>query len=134
MALGAVAAAALAIARAGHALVLRAQAAIVLLYLASALVVTAIDGQPGQLALSALWGLTGLAALLAGVRLDRAALRGAALALLALTAGKVFVADLASLDSMARAGSFLVLGTLLLAGAFAWQRARAGAGTAAGQS
>ncbi len=99
-----------------------------LLYLASVVVVTAIDGQSGQFALSALWGVVGFGALLAGVLADHPPLRAVALGLLALTAGKVFVADLASLDSLARVGSFLVLGTLLLAGAFAWQRARPAGG------
>jgi uncharacterized membrane protein len=101
-------------------------AATLALYLASIAVVTLIDGQPGQLALSALWCVTGLAALAFGVVRDQAAVRTCALALLAAVTGKVFVVDLAALDSMARVGSFLVLGTLLLAGAFAWQRARPG--------
>jgi uncharacterized membrane protein len=37
----------------------------------------------------------------------------------------VFVVDLASLESAWRVGSFLALGLLLLAGAFAYQRPRA---------
>lgn len=105
-------------------LVLRLSAAGALLYLASTTLVTLVEGQPGQLALSALWGVVGVAALLGGIARDAASLRACALWLLAIAAGKVFVVDLASLDSMARVGSFLVLGTLLLAGAFAWQRAR----------
>ena len=95
-----------------------------MLFLASALLVTAVDGQSGQLALSALWALCGLGGLLAGVVGDHPTVRAASLGLLAVAAGKVFVVDLASLDSMARVGSFLVLGVLLLLGAFAWQRAR----------
>jgi uncharacterized membrane protein len=55
---------------------------------------------------------------------DRARLRQGALALLALTAGKVFIYDLASLDSMARVGSLVGLGVLLLAGGLMWQRVR----------
>jgi uncharacterized membrane protein len=109
---------------AAAALALRFTAAAAVLFLASTLVVTWIDGQPGQLALSALWAVCGLGGLLAGVVRDHAAVRAAALALLAVAAAKVFIVDLASLDSMARVGSFLVLGVLLLLGAFAWQRAR----------
>ena len=101
-----------------------AAGALALLYLASVLAVTWIDGQAGQLTLSALWGGTGLAALLAGVAKDHARLRTAGLTLLAVATTKVFIVDLASLDSLTRVGSFLVVGTLLLAGAFAWQRAR----------
>lgn len=97
---------------------------VTLLYLASLLVVSAFEGQPGQLSLSALWAATGLAALIAGIVRDEAPLRAFALGLLAVATGKVFIVDLASLDSMTRVGSFLVLGTLLLAGAFAWQRVR----------
>jgi uncharacterized membrane protein len=38
--------------------------------------------------------------------------------------GKVFLVDLAHLESIWRVGSFLALGLLLLGGAFAYQRAR----------
>ena len=55
---------------------------------------------------------------------DDVLLRRAALVLLAVTAAKVFVFDLASLTSLYRAASFVALGLLLLAGAFAWQRIR----------
>jgi uncharacterized membrane protein len=37
---------------------------------------------------------------------------------------KVFLYDLATLTPMARVASFIVLGLLLLLGAFAWQRIR----------
>ena len=37
---------------------------------------------------------------------------------------KVFLYDLATLTAMARVASFLALGLLLLAGAFAWQKIR----------
>jgi uncharacterized membrane protein len=46
------------------------------------------------------------------------------LGVLALAVGKVFLVDLAHPDSMWRVGSFLAVGLLLLAGAFAYQRAR----------
>ncbi len=79
-------------------------------------------GQTPQLLLSAFWSLTGLAAIVYGlVRAQRAA-RLAGLALLGLAVAKVFVFDLSQLDSIYRVLSFLALGLLLLAGAFAYQR------------
>jgi uncharacterized membrane protein len=104
--------------------VLWGAAVLTVLLLASMLVVTPFAPHTGQVALSALWGATGVAALLAGLALDRAAIRRGALALLLATIGKVFLLDLATLDSAARAGSFLALGVLLLGAAFAWQRQR----------
>jgi hypothetical protein len=121
LALLAIAAAAPAVSRSEEG---RAAGALALLYLASILAVTYIDGQPGQLTLSALWGTVGLAALLSGIVRDHAHLRTIGLSLLAVTTAKVFVVDLASLDSLTRVGSFVAIGSLLLAGAFAWQRAR----------
>jgi uncharacterized membrane protein len=102
---------------------LEAVAAIVALYLASVEVVT-YAGEAGQTALSVLWAAAGVGTLAAGLIADRARVRQAALALLALTAGKVFIYDLASLDSMARVGSLVGMGLLLLAGGFFWQRVR----------
>jgi len=102
---------------------LEALAAVTALYLASVEVVT-YAGEAGQTALSVLWAAAGVGTLAAGLVLDRARLRQGALALLALTAGKVFVYDLASLDSMARVGSLVGMGLLLLAGGFFWQRVR----------
>jgi len=81
-------------------------------------------GNAAQLALSALWGLAGVGALVAGLRLHRRPVRVAALALLGLTIAKVFLFDLSTLTSLARVGSFLGLGVLLLLGAFAYQRLR----------
>jgi uncharacterized membrane protein len=83
--------------------------------------------QQGQALLSALWALTGFGVLVAGLLGDRPVLRRAALALLGVTAAKVFLYDLASLESIYRVASFIVLGLLLLGGAFAWQRVRPGA-------
>jgi uncharacterized membrane protein len=115
---------------------LRAGGAIALLYLASGLVVTpfaageAVQGalldsqQQGQLALSVLWALVGLGALVAGLRRDERALRVGALALLGVTVVKVFLLDLATLTSVYRVGSFVGLGVLLLIGAFVWQQLR----------
>ena len=80
--------------------------------------------QQGQALLSALWGIAGVAVLVLGLVRDDVLLRRAALVLLAVTAAKVFVFDLASLTSLYRAASFVALGLLLLAGGFAWQRIR----------
>jgi uncharacterized membrane protein len=106
--------------------VTRGAAALFALYGASVELVTAFAGTPqlAQALLSALWAATGVGTLIAGLVRDSALLRHAALALLAITAGKVFMYDLASLDSLSRVGSFIALGLLLLAGAFAWQRIR----------
>jgi uncharacterized membrane protein len=120
-----VAAAALAIAalapELGRALVLAAVT--VATYLASVLVVDA-SGDHAQLALSAFWAALGFGGLVAGLVRDRRPLRLAGLALLGLAVAKVFVVDLAALASLWRVASFLLLGLLLLAGAFAYQRMR----------
>lgn len=62
--------------------------------------------------------------LIVGLRKDSSALRTGALALLLLSVGKVFLHDLSTLTSIYRVVSFIVLGLLLLAGAFAYQRLR----------
>ena len=80
--------------------------------------------QTSQLALSGFWGALGFAAIVVGLVRRRQALRLGGLGLLALAVGKVFLVDLAQLDSIWRVGSFLAIGLLLLAGAFAYQRAR----------
>jgi uncharacterized membrane protein len=80
--------------------------------------------QQAQVALSALWSLVGLVVLVAGLRVDIAPVRTAGLALLLVAVGKVFVFDLSTLSSVYRVASFIVLGLLLLAGAFAYQRLR----------
>lgn len=100
-------------------------AAVVPLYLASVAVVTAAGaGDDAQMLLSALWGAVGVVALIVGLVRDVPALRTAALALVGAALVKVFLYDLATLDALARVASFLALGGLLLAGAFAWQRIR----------
>lgn len=145
LALGAVAVACLRIAHTvrdhpwrPHALIAGGAAAV--LYLASVAVVTAftqtsatsIDGltihEQGQVALSALWSITGVAVLIVGLRLRRPEVRIAGLALLLITAAKVFLYDLSTLGSIERVISMIVLGLLLLAGAFAHQRLRPGPG------
>lgn len=103
----------------------RRVAPLALLYLASVQIVTA--GGPehtGQTLLSVLWALSGVGALVYGLVKDQRTTRLAALGLLAVTATKVFLYDLAELDSLARVASFIALGLLLLVGAFAWQRVR----------
>jgi uncharacterized membrane protein len=99
-------------------------------YLASGLVVDLTGAQlhhstqTSQLALSGFWSALGFAAIVAGLIRRKRALRLGGLGLLALAVGKVFLVDLAHLDSIWRVGSFLAIGLLLLAGAFAYQRAR----------
>lgn len=101
------------------------------LYLASIVVVTLSPASPeggavqqGQLQLSALWSITGVAGLIAGLRRGSRTMRLGAFGLLGLAAGKVFLYDLAALTSIYRVGSFLALGLLLLIGALAYQRMR----------
>jgi uncharacterized membrane protein len=103
-----------------------APAALLVVYGASVELVSAFAGTPqlAQALLSALWAATGVGLLIAGLMRDTVVLRQAALALLAVTVAKVFLYDLASLDSLSRVASFIALGLLLLAGAFAWQRIR----------
>lgn len=97
------------------------------LYAASTLLVTALGAGAGaQTALSVLWGVTGVALLVAGLRADRQALRTTGFALLGVALAKVVLHDLTELDAFARVGSMLALGVLLLAGAYAWQRIRGG--------
>jgi uncharacterized membrane protein len=99
-------------------------------YLASGLVVDLAGATAGhatqtsQLALSGFWGALGFSAIVAGLSRHRRALRYGGLGLLTLAVGKVFLVDLAKLESIWRVGSFLAIGLLLLAGAFAYQRAR----------
>ena len=102
-----------------------AGAGLLALYLGSALALTPFDpAEQGQPLMSALWALAGVGVLVAGLVRDAQPLRLAGLALLAAATGKVFLADLASLDTLYRAGSFLALGILLLVGGYAWHRLR----------
>lgn len=107
-----------------------AVAALAAVYLPSLGIVAAFGGgeaEPGQtpqVVLSSFWAVTGLVALVVGLRRDLRLLRLGALALLAVAAAKVFVYDLSELDSLYRALSFIALGLLLLGGAFAYQRFR----------
>ncbi|HET9593504.1 MAG TPA: DUF2339 domain-containing protein [Solirubrobacterales bacterium] len=76
----------------------------------------------GQSWMSAFWTATGLGAVVWGMvrRSWKARLGG--LALLAVAIVKVWTYDLSELEETARALSFVALGLLLLAGAFAYQR------------
>jgi uncharacterized membrane protein len=120
-------------------LALHASGALTALYAASIAIVTAFQPgtpgaelsifdigtrQQGQVLLSAMWAVVGVSALLVGLRRDVRGVRLGALALLMVTVGKVFLYDLATLTSVYRVASFVGLGLLLLAGAFAWQRMR----------
>jgi uncharacterized membrane protein len=111
--------------------VLDAVAAAAIVYLFSVAIVdqlgVAPDGSPqqdGQVILSAVWSLTGLGALIYGLLRDDRRLRLGGLGLLGIAVFKVFFYDLSELESIYRVLSFIALGLLLLAGAFAYQRLR----------
>ena len=71
---------------------------------------------------SALWALFGLGALVLGAGRHDVVLRWAGLIVLLVTAGKVLFFDLARLEGVTRAASFLAVGALFLAGALAARR------------
>jgi len=76
----------------------------------------------GQSWLSAFWTATGLGAVVWGMVRHSWKARLGGLALLAVAIVKVWTYDLSELEELARALSFVALGLLLLAGAFAYQR------------
>lgn len=76
----------------------------------------------GQAWLSAFWAATGLGAVVWGMVRRSVNVRLGGLALLMLAIAKVWTYDLSELEELARALSFVALGLLLLAGAFAYQR------------
>ena len=80
--------------------------------------------EQGQALLSAFWSVLGVGLLWAGLRRNLRPLRLAGFSLLAAAVGKVFLYDMAALDQGYRVLSFVVLGLLLLAGAYAYQRMR----------
>lgn len=86
-------------------------------------------GKQAQVSLTMLWALIGLGLLGYGLLRDSLAGRGAGLALLSLATAKAFLYDLAALDIAYRVLSFVGLGVLLLAGAFAYQRLRSRSGS-----
>jgi uncharacterized membrane protein len=98
-------------------------------YLGSVLIIDVIGADAGgeareigQAWLSAFWAATGLGAVVWGMRRKSPKTRLGGLALLTVAIVKVWTYDLAELEQLARALSFVVLGLLLLAGAFAYQR------------
>lgn len=100
-----------------------------LVYLGSVLIIDAIGANDtgeareiGQAWLSAFWAATGLGAVVWGMVRRSVNVRLGGLALLMVAIGKVWTYDLAELEELARALSFVALGLLLLVGAFAYQR------------
>lgn len=81
-------------------------------------------GLAKQLSLSVVWALYGAGLLLAGRVRDVRLLRVMSLALLSLTTLKVFFWDLSSLDRVYRIISFIVLGAILLAVSYLYQKSQ----------
>ncbi|HSE97453.1 MAG TPA: DUF2339 domain-containing protein, partial [Blastocatellia bacterium] len=77
-----------------------------------------------QLSLSVIWAVYGGAMLAVGMARRQRLLRIMGLLLLGVTIFKVFIVDLASLDQVYRMISFIVLGLILLAVSFLYQRLR----------
>jgi uncharacterized membrane protein len=77
-----------------------------------------------QLSLSVIWAVYGGAMLVIGIVRRHRLLRIMALLLLGVTIFKVFIIDLASLEQIYRTISFIVLGLILLAVSFLYQRLR----------
>ena len=71
---------------------------------------------------SAAWLVAGLALLAAGLRLDRQGLRAASGILVLLTVLKVFLFDMAELEGVLRAASFMGLGVCLIGIGLFYQR------------
>jgi len=111
-------------------LVLIGVGSIALLYAASLTIVDVLQGtadeqsQTAQVALSVFWGVVGLVAIVVGLVRDVRELRFGGLALLGLGVAKVFAYDLSELDQLYRVLSFVVVGIVLLVGAYAYQRVR----------
>jgi uncharacterized membrane protein len=98
-------------------------------YLGSVLIIDVIGANDagesreiGQAWLSAFWSATGLGAVVWGLVRKSPQARLGGLALLSVAIVKVWTYDLSELEELARALSFVALGLLLLAGAFAYQR------------
>lgn len=98
-------------------------------YLGSVLIIDVIGANAsgeareiGQAWLSAFWSAAGLGAVIWGLLRRQQSVRLGGLALLGVAIAKVWTYDLAELEELARALSFVALGLLLLAGAFAYQR------------
>lgn len=104
-----------------------------LVYLGSVLIVDTIgvdaageSRQVGQAWLSAFWTAAGLGAVIWGLVRKSVNVRLGGLALLAIAIGKVWTYDLAELEELPRALSFVALGLFLMVGAFAYQRIKPG--------
>jgi uncharacterized membrane protein len=80
------------------------------------------DFQRGHTGVSAFWGALGLALLYVGLTRRERVLRLGGFALFGISLVKLFVYDLAFLNSVARALSFLAVGAVLLLGGFFYQR------------
>jgi uncharacterized membrane protein len=107
--------------------------AVALVYLGSVAIVDTLAVGPGgevvqsgQVWLSAFWTVTGLGAVVWGLVRRQGSVRLGGLALLGVAIGKVWTYDLAELEELARVLSFVGLGLLLLAGAFAYGRIKPG--------
>jgi len=119
---------------------LQALGATALVYLCSVVIIESWGAtnelgarQEGQVMLSAFWGVTGVGALVYGLVRDDRRLRIGGLGLLSVAIMKVFLYDLAALDSIYRVASFIAVGLLLLVGAFAYQRVRLGVAPKSGE-
>jgi uncharacterized membrane protein len=78
--------------------------------------------QRGHTAVSAFWGVLGLALLYVGLKKGWRSIRVAGLAFFPVSVAKIFLYDLPSLSSVTRALSFLAVGAVLLLGGFFYQR------------
>jgi uncharacterized membrane protein len=109
---------------------LRVAAAVSFVYAASLGIVDVIQGddversQTAQVILSAFWASVGLVAIVVGLVRDIREVRYGGLVLLGLGVAKLFLYDLSELDQLYRVLSFIAVGLLLLAGAYAYQRVR----------
>jgi len=70
------------------------------------------------------WALFALALIIAGISRRRAEVRYAGLALFTVVTLKIFLRDLAELDTLWRIVAFIVLGLLFIAGSFLYLRFR----------
>jgi uncharacterized membrane protein len=84
------------------------------------------DFESGHTAVSAFWGALGLALLGLGLRRGSRSFRLAGFAVFGVSLAKIFLYDLSSLSSVARALSFLAVGSVLLLAGYLYQRATAG--------
>ena len=75
-----------------------------------------------HVALSVLWGVAGLGAVVVGFARESRTLRYAALALLGVTLGKILFVDLAQVRPVYRILSFVAVGALLLCVSFVYHR------------